>query len=154
MYCINCGKKINDADNFCPYCGKKKGIVGNEMNEISKSKVTIFIMIRVVIEIIATVLLLVTDAVSTIMGFLIILMVYGVLSIVPNLIVKIDKSSRKNANSKAFIIFGISCFIASIIYVIIEGESAGALLIVMPFFILVLGGIYFAINIISDILIK
>ena len=23
MYCSNCGKEINDAAGFCPYCGQK-----------------------------------------------------------------------------------------------------------------------------------
>lgn len=36
MFCTNCGKKLNENDHFCKYCGKKR--IGNNDNFFHKQK--------------------------------------------------------------------------------------------------------------------
>ena len=53
-YCIKCGKKLKETDNFCDNCGykiKKQNIVKKEETKTSYSLVAILILLVVTISI-------------------------------------------------------------------------------------------------------
>ena len=38
MYCMNCGKEIDENINYCPYCGHKTMYIKEEKAEITKEQ--------------------------------------------------------------------------------------------------------------------
>ncbi len=160
MYCTNCGKKINENNNFCPYCGiKTKNVIKDNIIKTNengkKTNLIIFVIIRTIIEVLCVCLVLLVDfKIDYSIQLFLIFIIYIVLTIIANLVIKLEYQLRFKSNVYSIAILGALSIIIGIILCFYSGNNWPYIIIFVPMCDIFFIPIIFGSNLIVDMIMK